>query len=162
MEINVNWRPTPLIPFHFYHLLFRSMPYYGYILCCHCTALSLSPDGSGRISTNLSDPNAHSWCYSKYINQPIEGDRTPTSILTMKFASTTLLTFVLASISALGSPAPETNPANTLQKRGVCAIATDGARCRRSASLTADIIGQFAIGRVCHLRCFFVPIFDSL
>ncbi|KAJ6460106.1 hypothetical protein C8R47DRAFT_1327767 [Mycena vitilis] len=44
---------------------------------------------------------------------------------------------------------------NTLEKKSEkCRIVSDGSRCRRSASTSADIIGQFAVGATPTFSCY--------
>jgi hypothetical protein len=62
----------------------------------------------------------------------------------MKFISVSLLTLLL-SISTLANP---------VEKRSaVCSIASDGARCRRTPHLNADIIGEFFTANVRYAYC---------
>jgi hypothetical protein len=67
---------------------------------------------------------------------------------TMKFLSSTLATLSLSIIAALATP--ETSPAGALERRAQkCRVNADGARCRRTPSLSADAIGEFFVGDVC-------------
>ncbi|KAJ7896369.1 hypothetical protein B0H14DRAFT_3853724 [Mycena olivaceomarginata] len=72
----------------------------------------------------------------------------------MKFISQTLVTLTLYTLAS--SAAPATSPANVFEKRAEsCTITADGARCRHSASSTATILGQFAIGTSHTFACQF-------
>ncbi|KAJ7795844.1 hypothetical protein B0H14DRAFT_2620581 [Mycena olivaceomarginata] len=65
----------------------------------------------------------------------------------MKLFSHTLVILALYALSSSASPA--TSPANVLEKRAEkCKIHGNLARCRRSASLSATIFGEFAAGTV--------------
>ncbi|KAJ6487899.1 hypothetical protein C8R45DRAFT_260526 [Mycena sanguinolenta] len=61
----------------------------------------------------------------------------------------TLFTLALCALAFAGpAPAPE------IEKRSEkCKIVGDGARCRRSASLDADIIGEFFVGDTPTFTC---------
>jgi hypothetical protein len=59
----------------------------------------------------------------------------------MKFISASLLTLVL-SLSALA------NPVQVEKRSAVCSVASNGARCRRTPHLNADIIGEFFTANV--------------
>ncbi|KAJ7937034.1 hypothetical protein B0H13DRAFT_1943954 [Mycena leptocephala] len=73
----------------------------------------------------------------------------------MKFISSTLITLALSALAALAMPMDGTSHANALEKRASekCRIVADGSRCRRSASTSADIIGQFAVGATPTFTC---------
>ncbi|KAJ7796685.1 hypothetical protein B0H14DRAFT_2619664 [Mycena olivaceomarginata] len=63
--------------------------------------------------------------------------------------------FVILALYALSSSAsPATSPANVLEKRAEkCKIHGNLARCRRSASLSATIFGEFAAGTTHTFSC---------
>jgi hypothetical protein len=58
----------------------------------------------------------------------------------MKFISVSLLALLL-SMSALANPVIE-------KRSAVCSVASDGARCRRTPHLNADVIGEFFTANV--------------
>ncbi|KAJ7892888.1 hypothetical protein B0H14DRAFT_3427808 [Mycena olivaceomarginata] len=71
----------------------------------------------------------------------------------MKFLSSTLATLSLSIIAALATP--ETSPAGALERRAQkCRVNADGARCRRTPSLSADAIGEFFVGDTPSFACF--------
>ncbi|KAJ7682053.1 hypothetical protein DFH06DRAFT_286276 [Mycena polygramma] len=66
----------------------------------------------------------------------------------MQFISSTLIALALSTLAALAAP-------NALEKKAEkCRIVADGSRCRRSASTSADIIGQFAVGATPTFSCY--------
>ncbi|KAJ7682064.1 hypothetical protein DFH06DRAFT_1314298 [Mycena polygramma] len=72
----------------------------------------------------------------------------------MKFISSTFFSLTLAALVVATNNA-RSPPANALQKRSEkCSITGDGSRCRRSPSLSADVIGEFAIGTTQTFTCF--------
>ncbi|KAF7378435.1 hypothetical protein MSAN_00270400 [Mycena sanguinolenta] len=70
----------------------------------------------------------------------------------MKLISHTLVTLALYALSS--SAVPATSPANALEKRAEnCKITGNLARCRRSASTSATIFGEFAAGTTHSFSC---------
>ncbi|KAJ7936862.1 hypothetical protein B0H13DRAFT_1946042 [Mycena leptocephala] len=70
----------------------------------------------------------------------------------MKFILHTLITLALYALSS--SAVPATSPANVLEKRAEnCKITGNLARCRRSASTSATIFGEFAAGTTHSFSC---------
>ncbi|KAJ6502758.1 hypothetical protein C8R47DRAFT_1316743 [Mycena vitilis] len=72
----------------------------------------------------------------------------------MKLILSTFIALSMVASPALAVPTDSSVLSNVFEKRSAkCRITGSGARCRRSASATADIIGTFSLGATPTFTC---------